>query len=264
MSFHEQTTDREAECREAADRFSDSDGFEYDYLFFDLWSPDSDIFSDDECPCPEEGPVPADIRPHGEAKAAGQHISGVLKSRIIPLRELFHRRTAESLIGFTGALLLLISVQVTFSYLFSVSEPVTNTFNPNNIALSLTESGTNDPADTDNDSSTNIYRILPGEDIAKDPVVTVGSESMDCYLFVKVECSSNFGAYMSYDIGEGWIACGDGVYYRTVAAADSVRSFPVLSGNTVSVRAGVTEDNLRDLEAGVERGDMDYPTMTNR
>jgi hypothetical protein len=128
-----------------------------------------------------------------------------------------------------------------------------NTFSPSNIGLDLTETTTE-------------YKMIPGEEIDKDPKVTVKTD-VACYVFVKVEKSANFDTYMKYEMADGWIALNgvSGVYYREVAAGTyaTAKEFPVIKGNTVTVLDTVTKDqmNLLYKADGTVKTDA-QPTLT--
>lgn len=93
------------------------------------------------------------------------------------------------------AIVACISVGATLAYLTD-TEGVTNTFTVGKVGLSLDEAKTdidgvkNDPEvripnDTDNSTGNN-YKLMPGHEYAKDPIVHVDADSEPCWLFVKV------------------------------------------------------------------------------
>ena len=84
----------------------------------------------------------------------------------------------------------------TIAYLTDTTGPVTNTFTVGNIDIDLDETKTD-------------FKMVPGCDIAKDPVVTVDANSEDCWLFVRIDESSNLKDFISYAVAEGWTQ-GDG------------------------------------------------------
>lgn len=145
------------------------------------------------------------------------------------------------------ALVLVFAVAVggVVAWLTATTGPVKNTFTVGDINIKLKE-------------TTTAYKMVPGNDIKKDPKVTVVGDSEDCYLFVKVKESANFGDFMTYAMAEGWTALSDvpGVYYRVVKAADTVKEFSVLAGDKVTVGTDVTKGALNALTADT------YPTLT--
>lgn len=142
-----------------------------------------------------------------------------------------------------------ISVGGTLAWLTATTGPVTNTFTTSDINITLTETGT-----TNNAKS---FKMVPGYTINKDPKVTVVTGSEDCYLFVKLEKSSNFDDFMTYNIADGWTELPgvDGVYYRTVLTAEMGTEFSVLKDDQVVVKNTVTKDHMKNLTQTT------YPTL---
>ena len=140
------------------------------------------------------------------------------------------------------ALVLVIAMSVagTYAYLTHITAPITNTFTVGNIDIGLAETTTD-------------FKMVPGCDIAKDPVVTVDANSEDCWLFVRIDESSNLKDFISYAVAEGWTQ-GDGtnipskVWYRPVEAATADQTFSVLAGDKVTVNNDVTKTMMDGLE----------------
>lgn len=130
-------------------------------------------------------------------------------------------------------LVLCCAVGGTLAWLTDKTDSVTNTFTVGDINITLAE-------------TTSDYKMVPGNTIAKDPKVTVKAGSESCWLFVKVVKSSNFGAFMSYEMADGWTALtgSDGVFYREVAATATDASFAVLKNDQVKVLDSVTKEML--------------------
>lgn len=149
------------------------------------------------------------------------------------------------------ALLLAIAIVVvgavagTVAWLTDKTPSVTNTFTTSDINIELKETKNN-------------FQMIPGWNIEKDPKVTVKAGSEACYLFVKLEKSTNFDTFMTYEMADGWEALPEapGVYYREVAAATADTTFEVLKGNQVTVKDEVTKAQMNDLTADT------YPTLT--
>jgi hypothetical protein len=87
------------------------------------------------------------------------------------------------------------------AWLTSKTEDLVNTFTYGDINIKLDETDTNDG---DENINTNEYKMLPGNEITKDPKVTVIANSEDSYLFVKLTKSENFDNFMAFEIAEGW------------------------------------------------------------
>ena len=151
------------------------------------------------------------------------------------------------------ALALIVGVAggATFAWLTAKSDTVVNTFTYGDINITLAESTGSD------------YKIIPGVDIGKDPLVTVKAGSEACWLFVKVD-EENWPELtyvnkdgkavrkVNYDIADGWMK-GDGtsipanVYYREVAANDANQEFPVLKDNKITVSDTLTKIDIKDI-----------------
>ena len=98
------------------------------------------------------------------------------------------------LLSLCAVLLVAASVLGTMAYLTS-QDAVTNTFSVGSVAITM------DEKDVDNDTNTadnvtvdgvirdkaNGYKLLPGHQYTKDPIIHVASTSENCYLFVIVK-----------------------------------------------------------------------------
>lgn len=136
------------------------------------------------------------------------------------------------------ALVLVIGCAVggTVAWLTAQTEPVVNTFTYGDINIDLTE--TNET-----------YKMVPGYDIHKDPKATVLDGSEECYLFVKLDESTNFKNYMTYEMDEGWTVVPDetNVYFRKVLTANIGTAYSVLKNNQVTVKGEVTKAMMDGL-----------------
>lgn len=135
----------------------------------------------------------------------------------------------------------------TVAWLVSKPAPIVNVFTVGNINATLTETKTE-------------FKIVPGVNIAKDPVATVTANSEDCYLFVKLT-EENWPTFteateagsttrkVEYKIADGWTKLEDGVYYREVLKKDTEnRTFPVLKDNQVTVSSTLTKQEANDIQ----------------
>ena len=149
----------------------------------------------------------------------------------------------------------------TVAWLATASAPVVNTFTYGDINIGLTETDTG--LDNDNNPYTNDYKMMPEQQITKDPTVTVVAGSEPMWLFVKLDKSANFDSFMTYAMAEGWteLTGKAGVYYRMIDAATAAAgaSYGVIANNTVTVKGDVTKEMLNALDAG---GAANYPTLT--
>jgi predicted ribosomally synthesized peptide with SipW-like signal peptide len=130
-----------------------------------------------------------------------------------------------------------IGVGGTLAWLTAETNAVKNTFTVGNIDIKLDEVAKD-------------FKMVPGAKIEKDPKVTVEPGSEDCWLFVKVEKSTNLDAFMKYSPAEGWTALDNvpGVYYREVKNSDTIRSFDVLANNQVEVLGTVTKADMDTIK----------------
>ena len=131
----------------------------------------------------------------------------------------------------------------TAAWLAAKSDPIASTFTFGDINITL----------TDEDSQEGQIKIIPGVDIKKALKVTVQADSVDCWLFVKVE---EYGTFVRdkvvYSIAEDWTK-GDGspipedVYYREVRDVTADREFSVLKGDKITVSKSLTKADIRNI-----------------
>lgn len=159
------------------------------------------------------------------------------------------KKTLTMVLAF--ALIFALGIGATLAWLTATSDTVTNTFTTSDINITLTESDDLD------------LKMVPGHTITKDPKVTVVKDSEPCYLFVKVEKSTNFDSFMTYEMAAGWEPLTDkagntvvGVFYREVGASTDKQEFGVLKDNKVTVRDTVTKADMNALT------DTTRPTLT--
>ena len=167
------------------------------------------------------------------------------------------------------ALLIGATIGGTIAWLTAKTDDVVNTFTVGDVNITLKETKIIweevDGKETGNYSYDpkgpqkgvqNTYKLIPGEQYTKDPVVAVvdsesGLVSEDCYLFVQVVEENNPSKYLEYGYvmngtESGWmqldqtVAIEGGpvttVWYRIVEKTDSVKSFELLKDNTVTVK----------------------------
>ena len=135
----------------------------------------------------------------------------------------------------------------TVAWLVSKPAPITNVFTVGNINAELTETAK---------TETTEFKIVPGVDIAKNPVATVKAKSEDCYLFVQLT-EENWPDFtdadkttrkVKYEIENGWIKLKDGVYYREVTKNDTEdQAFHVLKNDKVTVSNTLTKENANAI-----------------
>ena len=133
-------------------------------------------------------------------------------------------------------LLAVCAVSGTLAWLTAKSDVVTNTFTTSDIKVELTE--TNET-----------YKMVPGYDIHKDPKAKVLAGSEECYLFVKLDKSTNFDTFLTYEMAEGWtlVPSETNVYFRKVLTADIGTAYSVLANDQVTVKGEVTKAMMDGL-----------------
>lgn len=161
-----------------------------------------------------------------------------------------HRRkvTDRRSIALALALVLLVGgiVGGTVAWLTARTGKVENVFTTSDINVKLEE-------------STEVYKMIPGWTINKDPKVTVETDSEYCYLFVKVEenggnvtvgeTTYNFDSFIAYAIEEGWTVLDavnySGVYYKVIDdAAEKGVAYNILgSGSYTDTNGTETTDD---------------------
>lgn len=137
----------------------------------------------------------------------------------------------------------------TAAWLAAKSDPIASTFTFGDINITLTET----------DHQEGPTKIIPGVDIPKALKVTVQANSVDCWLFVKVEEAGTFvDGKVTYSIDDGWTtgngAIPEGVYYREVKGVTADKVFPVLKGDKITVSKELTKEDIRNI--------ADEPTLT--
>lgn len=97
------------------------------------------------------------------------------------------KKTSKALLlSLCAVLLVTASVLGTMAYLTS-QDQVVNTFTVGNVAITLDEKDVDNSTSGENDrDKANAYKLMPGHNYEKDPIVHVDANSEDCYLFVKV------------------------------------------------------------------------------
>ena len=132
------------------------------------------------------------------------------------------------------AVLLAVAVGVTFALLVASSNVVENTFTVGDVSITLEETSGTD------------YKLAPGVELVKDPTITVKAGSEICWLFVKVQKSSNFDNFCDFEMVNGWTALQgqNGVYYRKVEMSAVDQKFKVLKNDRVTVKEELTEEQL--------------------
>lgn len=149
------------------------------------------------------------------------------------------KKTSKALLlSLCAVLLVTASVLGTMAYLTS-QDQVVNTFTVGNVAITLDEKDVDNstPGENDRDKA-NAYKLMPGHNYEKDPIVHVEANSEDCYLFVKVvneianiEAEKTVAQQMTE---KGWVAvdAANGIYVYTT---DKTNPAVVTKGSNITV-----------------------------
>lgn len=126
-----------------------------------------------------------------------------------------------------------VSIGGTIAWLTDKTDTITNKFTASDVDIELKETtGTE-------------YKMVPGATITKDPKVTVKDDSEACWVFVKIEKSTDkaFDDYMTYNMATGWtdLTGVSGVYYREVNDTNADQVFEVIANDTITVKDSVTK-----------------------
>ena len=159
-------------------------------------------------------------------------------------------KAVTAMLALTLVLAAYWAVGGTAAWLAAKSEPIASTFTFGDINITLTET---DPQEQP-------AKIIPGVDIPKALKVTVQADSVDCWLFVKVEQTGTFVPdKVTYAIADGWTN-GDGTripegfYYREVRDVTADRVFHVLKDDKITVSKELTKEEVQNI--------TDQPTLT--
>lgn len=164
------------------------------------------------------------------------------------------------LLALCAVLLVAASVLGTLAYLTS-DDQVKNTFTVGSVAITLDELDVDNstPGENDRDKA-NAYHLLPGHQYTKDPIVHVGSNSEDCYLFVtinneiaKIEATGDTTVAAQME-ENGWeIVDSDAGLYVYVGKAEGASAPLAVSKNTdipvfdkIVIDTSVDNDTLAD------------------
>lgn len=163
-------------------------------------------------------------------------------------------------------LILTCAVAGVLAWLSAKSDPVTNTFAPSTIGLTLNESPYVPETNSLNTTAAKVqansnYKMVPGWVLPKDPKVTVAADSVDCWVFLKVKKENNPDTYLDYTIDSNWAKYttenGYDVYYCKANSSNRAQEIPVLTGDKVTVKSTLTQTELGKLTDSA-----DYPKLT--
>ncbi len=167
-----------------------------------------------------------------------------------------HRNSAlkVALTTFAVCLMIFSVIGGSLAWLMTSTDPIVNVFTYGDIRITLTETKGEELSDG------RYFKMTPGKVIEKDPKISVLADSEDCWLFVKIDESSDkaLSDYIEYTIADGWTALQEapGVYFRTVDNSSEAQTFSVLKDDKVTSKGSVTLEMLQELDGS------NYPKMT--
>ena len=147
------------------------------------------------------------------------------------------------------SLVLVLTIGVTLAFLINESNIVTNTFTYGTIKLELTEDEKNDK------DGLEFTDVLPGDELDKDPIVTVAAGSEKCYVYVLID--NQLGTAATYNISAtDWTSIGTSgtkTLYRYNAVVDATSTAQDL---TVFTKLTFVSDLDNDDIDGLEGKDV--------
>lgn len=200
------------------------------------------------------------------------------------------------LLSLCAVLLVAVSVMGTIAYLTS-TDNVTNTFTVGSVAITLDETDVDNSTVGAERDKANSYKLIPGHTYTKDPIIHVGANSEDCYLFVKVvneiaaieedDTAARKTKIASQMRAKGWVAVDGqtGVYVYADANGDKLavsknsnitvfESFKIsgsvdnatlatYSGKTVTVTAYAVQKDGFESKTAAEIWNTAFPAANN-
>ena len=192
------------------------------------------------------------------------------------------KKTTKALLMAACALaLVLTTVMGTVAYLTS-NDTVKNTFTVGKVKITLDETDVDEygvaaePATRSNDG--NEYKLIPGHEYIKDPIVHFAPGSEKSYVFVEVQngiedYESETDGYVSIAqqiVNNEWTALGsnDGVYYKVVEANTTennidlkvFESFKIADDFALAEDVDVSTINVTINAYAIQYDGMDDPT----
>ena len=143
------------------------------------------------------------------------------------------------------------------AWLKDTTDPVVNTFTEGKVDIDLYEhkydAATDKLTGDEIRNNGNTYKMVPGDDLPKDPTVVVKAGSEPCYVFVEVVELNAVDTFLTYSVDTGvWKELDatkyPNVYYMeitTVTSADT--SYNVLTGKKVTVNNTVEMSHMGAL-----------------
>ena len=157
----------------------------------------------------------------------------------------------------------------TMAWLTAESTDVTNTFTIGDITIALDES----VSDSDNEMTVD-YHFVPGDEITRDPRVTVNAGSEANYLFINVTEDNNTiagltGKVLNYDVDDAiWTAVAgqDTLYCVEVSQseAESGKTFEIIKDDKVTVNEDITKDMVTIINTDATKPTISFDAFAHQ
>ncbi len=162
------------------------------------------------------------------------------------------------LLALCAVSLVTASVFGTMAYLTD-DKTVTNTFTVGSVAITMDEKDVDHSSQNANGRDTrNSYKLLPGQNYTKDPVIHVDANSEECFLFVKVENdikdieSKEPGKSVAAQMtAKGWMSVEGNVYVyvgKTDKPAVVAKGANIPVFDNITIDGSVNGDTLKNYE----------------
>ena len=116
-----------------------------------------------------------------------------------------------------AVLLVAASVMGTLAYLTHTTETVTNTFTIGKVGITLDETDVDVYGVKDGDTrvTKNTYKLIPGREYVKDPIIHVDADSENCWVFIKMNNGLGEAAAITIDTANWTLleSTADGAVY---------------------------------------------------
>lgn len=146
-------------------------------------------------------------------------------------------------LALAAVLLVAVSVAGTIAYLTANTGAVTNTFVEAGVSLILKEHELKDDGKTVDTSKpvdgNDDYKLVPGDVMEKDPYVTLGADSLPCWVFVEIVDEAGIAdKYLNWTVDPAWekvtgyVAPNGGTLYARKTAFAPNETDYILTGTT--------------------------------
>ncbi len=89
------------------------------------------------------------------------------------------------------------------------------------------------------------FDLSPNTTLKKDPKITVEANSVDCYLYVKVEESATLDKFIDYEVSNEWTPLKGlypNIYYREVNKSNTDKTYSILENDSITTTDFTVDD----------------------